>query len=72
MTSRRGWKSKPPGRKDSENMAVRKKGDMPFHRADSGNHPIDPGANLLRAFPARAAVTEKHPPGRLRMDLFRG
>ena len=72
VTSRRGWKSEPPGRKDSENMAVGKKGDMSFHRADSCNHPIDPGANLLRAFPARAAVIEKHPLGRLRMDLFWG
>ena len=72
MTSRRGWKSEPPGRKDSENMAMRKKGDMPFHRADSCNHPIDPGANLLRTFSARAAVVEKHPLGRLCMDLFRG
>ncbi len=71
MTCRRGWKSKPPIRKDSENMVVRKKGDMPFHRADSGNHPIDPCANLLRAFPAGTAVAEKHPPRRLQgIDSF--
>ena len=52
-------------------MSVREKGDMPFHRADSCDQPIDPRANLLRAFPTWTAVAEKHPSGRLRMDLFR-
>ena len=53
-------------------MAVRKKGGMPFHRADPCDHTIDPGANLIGAFATRAAVAEKDPPGRLRPDLFRG
>ena len=56
MTSRRGRKSKPPSGKDSENMTVREKGDMPFHRADSRDQPIGPRADLFGAFPSWAAV----------------
>ena len=70
MTSRRRWKSKPPGRKDSENMPMRKKGHMTFDRANSCDQTIHPNANLLRGLSPGGAVAEKHPSGRLRMDLF--
>jgi hypothetical protein len=72
VTSCGGWKSKPARRKDSENMAVREKGDMPFLRAHSCDHSIGPSTNLLRAFTAGTAVVEKHPPGPSRTDLVRG
>ena len=53
MTSRHRGKSKPPSRKDSENMTVREKGDMPYRCADSCNQPIGP----------RAACAGLSPPG---------
>jgi hypothetical protein len=53
-------------------MAVRKKGDMTVHRARPCNYPVHAGANLLRSFPSRAAIAEKHPSGRPAMDLLRG
>jgi hypothetical protein len=51
-------------------MSMREESDMADDRTDSCNHPIDPGTNLIQAFPTRAAVAEKHPSGRFRMDLF--
>ena len=72
MTPRPGRKSKPPGRKNPENMAVSEKGDMAFQRADSCDHTVDPSANLIRTLPAGAAVAEDHPTGRFCVDLFRG
>ena len=45
MTSCRCRKSKPPSRKDSETMAVRKKADMPLHRTGPCAYSNTPGAN---------------------------
>ena len=71
VTSRRSRKSKPPSGKDSKNMTVRKKGDVPYRCTDSCNYPIRPRSCLFGGFATRAAVAEKHPPGRMRIDLFR-
>ena len=43
-------------------MAVRKKGGMPFHRADPCDHTIDPGANLIGATDlSGVAFAERYP-----------
>ena len=49
-------------------MAMPEKGDMPVRRADSRNHTIGPHADLLWVFAAWVTISEKHPPGRFRVD----
>jgi len=71
VRSRRGRQSEPPGREYSKNMTVREKCNMPLHRADTRDHTINPDANLLGTFSARATIVKNHPPGSLRMDLSR-
>jgi hypothetical protein len=52
-------------------VTVREKRDVPFDGARPRDHAIHPRYCLFGGFATRAAVAEKHPPGRLRIDLFR-
>jgi hypothetical protein len=70
VTASRRGEPKPTGGKNSEHMTVREERDVPLGSAASRDDTINPSAHLLGSFSARAAIAEKHPSGRPRVDLF--
>src|SRR5262249_30445240 len=65
-----GWKVNPPCGQHSEDVAVRKEGDVTVLSAHSADDPIGPGADLLWTLSTRAAVGEEHPTRSLLLDLL--
>jgi hypothetical protein len=51
----------PTRHEDAQNMSMGEHYDVAIGGASPGNHPIDPGAHLLRRFAAGASVPEDEP-----------
>src|SRR4029077_8367079 len=54
-----------------QHMPVREHRDIPWRGANSGNHPINPCADLTGSLSARATIAEDQPSGLRAADLLR-
>jgi hypothetical protein len=59
----------PTRHEDAQNMSMGEHCNVAVGGASPGNHPIDPGAHLLRRFAAGASVPEDEPAWRDLVDL---
>ena len=71
MTACARWQVDPAGRENPEDVTMGEEGDTTACFANPVDHPINPGRNLVRRFPARTAIPEDHPSRSLPVDLGR-